>query len=151
MTDSERFATRPVDRLSSGERQRVMLLVVLLRRPRFVLADEPLEGLDRQSRRLIGERLHRFARDSAGSVLWVSHHLSETLQYADRLLEIERGRVIEQRSDRFEVTLCTDSRAPTTLTMLSLHALPGIVANYLGSELALQLEIKGSKQDPGHL
>lgn len=137
--------------LSKGERQRVMLLVVLLRRPRFVLADEPLEGLDRQSRRLIGENLHRFARDHGGSVLWVSHHLSETLQYADRLLEIEEGHLIEQRSDRFEVTLCSGSRAPMTVTMLSLHALPGIVANHLDSESALRLEIKDTQQNPVQL
>lgn len=128
--------------LSKGERQRVMLLVVLLRQPRLVLADEPLEGLDRRSRRLIGESLHRFAKDGGGSVLWVSHHLSETLQYADRLLEIEEGRITEQRPDRFEVRLCPAQGDAKTISMVSLHALPHIVASHLDGERVLQLEIK---------
>lgn len=50
----------PIRILSKGERQRVMLLVVLARKPRLLLADEPLEGLDRETRRLIGQCLDRF-------------------------------------------------------------------------------------------
>lgn len=132
--------------LSKGERQRVMLLVVLLRRPRLILADEPLEGLDRQTRRRIGESLHRFARHKGGTVLWVSHHLAETLQYADRFLEIEDGRILEERSARFEIGIRFAHGGTKSLEVCSLHALPSLVEEHLAGGSTLQLEIRGPEQ-----
>lgn len=140
----------PVRILSKGERQRVMLLVVLLRRPRLILADEPLEGLDRESRQLIGERLRNYANVENAGVLWVSHHLSETLEYADRLLTIENRRVVEEPPGRFRVQLCTSGREPARFRLVSLQALPDLVARHVDGHGRVQLDIEDTtcKKEP---
>lgn len=136
---------QPVRRLSKGERQRVMLLIVLLRRPRFLLADEPLEGLDRHSRRLMGESLRRFTQGTGSSVLWVSHHLAETLTFADRLLEIEGNTIVERPADRFEVRVCAPQRPPTMVSLGSLHGLASLVEQHLDGDRTLRLEIRDTE------
>lgn len=141
----EGLLDQPVRRLSKGERQRVMLLIVLLRRPRFLLADEPLEGLDRHSRRLMGGSLRRFTQRTGSSVLWVSHHLAETLSYADRLLEIEGNTIVERPADRFEVRVCAPRRPPTTVSLGSLHGLASLVEQHLDGDRALRLEIRDTE------
>ncbi|MCH8239514.1 MAG: ATP-binding cassette domain-containing protein, partial [Proteobacteria bacterium] len=132
---------RRVDTLSKGERQRVVLLAVLLRRPRLILADEPLEGLDRTTRCLIGECLHRYAKEGGRSIFWVSHHLSETLQYADRLIEIEGHRLVERPTDRFAFRVSTPDGRLEDVWACSLAALPAVVAKHLVGNGTVRLEI----------
>ena len=75
---------RPVNRLSTGERQRLALLRLLGNQPRVLLLDEPTANLDRENvlrmEALILEELHR--RQAAA--LWVSHDLSLLARVADR-------------------------------------------------------------------
>lgn len=132
---------RRVDTLSKGERQRVVLLVVLLRRPRLILADEPLEGLDRTTRHLIGECLHRYAKEGGRSIIWVSHFLSETVQYADRVIEIEGHRMVEQPTDRFAFRVSMSAGHSEEVWACSLAALPAVVAKHLVGNGTVRLEI----------
>jgi len=82
----------PVQRLSTGERQRMALARALVLRPRVLLLDEPTSGLDSEAaaavEQLIGERLH----DGAG-VLWVTHDAAQARRIASRCLSVENGRV----------------------------------------------------------
>ncbi len=75
---------RPINRLSTGERQRLALLRLLGNQPRVLLLDEPTANLDRENalrmETLILEELHR--RQAAA--LWVSHDLSLLARVADR-------------------------------------------------------------------
>ena len=129
------------DKLGKGERQRVMLLVVLLRCPRLILADEPLEGLDRESRSIIGRALVDYTRKDGQSVLWVSHHLAETLQYADRLLEIEECRLVERHSSRFEFRLSPADVTSKSVRAPSLLALPAFVEQCLHTADSVRFEV----------
>jgi len=139
---------RRVCTLSKGERQRVVLLAVLLRRPRLILADEPFEGLDRATRRLIGECLHRYAQEGGRSIIWVSHHLSETVQYADRVIEIERHRMVERPTDRFAFRVFTSNGRSEDEWACSLAALPAVVAKHLDGDETVRLEVT-EKRDGG--
>jgi len=140
---------RPIRTLSKGERQRVMLLVVLLRCPRLILADEPLEGLDRESRSIIGRALADYAKKDSRSVLWVSHHLAETLQYADRLLEIEEGRLVERHSGRFEFRLFPADAASKSARAPSLLALPAFIEQHLHMADSVRFEVSDTGQGGG--
>ena len=85
----------PVTRLSTGERQRLGLIRVLLLEPRVYLLDEPTAALDEQAgaavERLIEARLH----DGAAAI-WVTHDAAQADRVADRQITIAEGRLREQ-------------------------------------------------------
>ena len=88
------LASRPVERLSKGQRQRVGLAQALLGSPRAFVLDEPTIGLDpRQivdTRRVIGD-----LRDGA-AVLLSTHLLAEAAEICDRVVVIVKGRVVAE-------------------------------------------------------
>jgi ABC-type iron transport system FetAB ATPase subunit len=62
-----------VSRLSSGERQRLALLRLLIQKPRVLLLDEPTANLDRRNIRTVESLLARYLRQHAVMMIWVSH------------------------------------------------------------------------------
>ena len=80
--------------LSGGERQRVALGRALLMRPRMLLLDEPLSGLDAARKAEILPYLER-VRDTAGvPILYVSHAGDEVARLAGCVVQMEAGRVV---------------------------------------------------------
>lgn len=80
--------------LSGGERQRTAIAQALLTSPRLLLLDEPLTGLDAQSRTEILPYLERLHRDLEIPVLYVSHSADEVARLADHLVLLEKGRIV---------------------------------------------------------
>ncbi len=90
----ERLAFRARD-LSSGEKQRVSLARALANRPRLLLADEPTANLDSRNGRDVAELLQALAHSEGVAVLVVTH--DERLRdFADRILQLEDGRVVAE-------------------------------------------------------
>ena len=81
-------------RLSGGERQRVAIGRALLSAPQILLMDEPLAALDRLSKNDILPYLERLHDQLAIPVLYVSHDIAEVERLADRMVLMERGRVL---------------------------------------------------------
>ncbi len=89
------LARRPAG-LSGGEKRRVALGRALLSRPRLLLMDEPLAGLDAPRRAEVLPFLARL-RDAAGlPILYVTHALDEVDALADSLVLLDAGRVVAE-------------------------------------------------------
>jgi molybdate transport system ATP-binding protein len=87
---------RGIDTLSGGEKQRVALARALLMRPRLLLLDEPLSGLDTALRARTRELLARAQREFGVPMVYVTHSAQEVLGLCDSILVLERGRVVAQ-------------------------------------------------------
>lgn len=81
--------------LSGGERQRVALGRALLCSPRLMLLDEPLASLDERLKQQILPFLRRVKDESGIPLLYVSHVPAEVEYIADRVLRMERGRIVD--------------------------------------------------------
>ncbi len=92
-TDTTVFAARPTAELSGGERARVLLARVLAGEPRWIIADEPLAGLDPAHQLDVLARLRDAARAGVGVVL-VLHDLSHAARAADDALLLAGGRAV---------------------------------------------------------
>ena len=92
-------ATDTVDRLSGGMQRRLQIARALVNDPDMILLDEPTTGLDPQARHLVWDRL-RALRAAGASVIITTHYMDEAERLCDRLVVIDRGRVIRQGSPR---------------------------------------------------
>jgi len=84
--------------LSGGEQQRVAIARAFVANPSIILADEPTSALDSDSGRTIMRILADAAHQRDRAVLVVTHD-PRILTFADRIIEIEDGLLVERRSD----------------------------------------------------
>ena len=97
LVDLGSAADEPVGTYSLGMRQRLGLATALLGDPELLILDEPGNGLDPAGVRWLREFMRTFAADGR-TVLLSSHHLAEVAQTVDRVLILNRGRLIAETS-----------------------------------------------------
>ena len=82
------------DRLSGGEQQRVAIARALVHDPMLVLADEPTGNLDEETGRQVMDLLDRLTRQAGKNLILVTHS-NEAAAYADRVLTLQDGRLVD--------------------------------------------------------
>lgn len=95
---SNRWGTFP-DRLSGGEQQRVAIARALVHDPLLVLADEPTGNLDEETGRQVLILLDDLTRQVGKNLLLVTHSRANAV-YADRILNLQDGQLIEEIDGR---------------------------------------------------
>ncbi|PJJ54447.1 ABC transporter ATP-binding protein [Hymenobacter chitinivorans] len=90
------LATRRTDQLSGGERQRIALARLLLTAPRLLLLDEPFSNLDRGHRQILKAVIHDIGAQLGITCLLISHDPADTLSWAEQILVIQSGRLVQQ-------------------------------------------------------
>jgi ABC-2 type transport system ATP-binding protein len=93
-----RFDLRPAQRikeLSHGQRMKATLLLALARRPRLLVLDEPTTGLDPVARQEVVGALAEAVQDEERAVLFSSQNTLDVEQIADRIVVIDRGRIVD--------------------------------------------------------
>ncbi len=103
-TDTEGFANRAVTTLSGGERARVALARALACEAPILLADEPTVSLDPRHQLVVMELLARAAHDG-GAVLAIGHDLALAARFADRIVIMDRGRLVADGAPRAVLTV----------------------------------------------
>jgi molybdate transport system ATP-binding protein len=88
--------TRRPSQISGGERQRVALARALVTKPSLLLLDEPLAALDVPARTKIADDLRDLIQGLGIPVLYVTHNREEVFMLGDKLLVLERGKLIAQ-------------------------------------------------------
>jgi len=125
----KRFGLRAEQRLkgiSHGQRVKSTLLLVLARKPKLLVLDEPTTGLDPVARHEILRELTDVMRDEGRSVLFSSHNTQDVEQISDRITFIDRGRIIDSMDKELFLDRWRRLRleAPFGVT---LPALPGVI------------------------
>src|ERR1700678_1337080 len=84
--------------LSHGQRVKAALLLVLVRRPRLLVLDEPTTGLDPVARHEVLGELMAVLADEDRTILFSSHNTLDVEQISDQITFIDRGRIIDSPS-----------------------------------------------------
>ena len=105
------YADRPIGRCSGGEQQRLLIAQALVREPRLLLLDEPLESLDLPNQASVAALAARFCRDRGITVVLVAHDVNPLLPYLNRVVYFARGRALAG----------TPAEVITTATLSSLY------------------------------
>lgn len=107
------LAERLTDQMSSGEGRRLLLARALVHEPRALILDEPSTALDLSAQQELRATLRKLARRGIGIVM-VTHHLSDLIPEIERVILMQRGRIV------------ADGRKREILTAARLSALFGL-------------------------
>jgi zinc/manganese transport system ATP-binding protein len=88
------YAKRPIGQCSGGEQQRLLIAQALVRRPKVLLLDEPLDSLDLPTEAAVVALIDRIRREEEVAVVLVAHDVNPILPYLDRVVYLAaRGAV----------------------------------------------------------
>lgn len=86
--------------LSGGQKQRVSLCRAMMNRPKILLMDEPLSALDPQMRLELQDDILKLHKEFNTTSIMVSHDPSEIYRLADRVLVLDQGKIVQDKSPK---------------------------------------------------
>jgi len=93
----EEIADKPNDKISGGQRQRLMLALALINNPLLVFLDEPSTGLDPQARRNLWDLIQKIKNDGK-TIILTTHYMEEAQLLCDIIAIMDHGKIIAQDS-----------------------------------------------------
>src|SRR4051794_1164722 len=91
LVEAAAYASRPVGEMWGGEQQRLLIAQALVRRPRLLLLDEPLDSLDLPNQAAMAALLGRICRVGGVAVVMVAHDVNPILPHLDRVIYLAGG------------------------------------------------------------
>ncbi len=148
-------ADQKIKGLSHGERVKSALLLVLARKPKLLVLDEPTTGLDPVARHEILRELMRVMADEGRSILFSSHNTQDVEQISDQITFIDRGRIIDSmdkelyldRWRRLRLEVPREIELPTVPGIISVQregSLAVVISNAFVPDLARAYESRGA-------
>lgn len=116
-----KFLKRRANELSGGQAQRLAIARAIATQPEFLLADEPVSGLDLPMREQIVGLLKKVSEERGSGIAVVSHDLSMVASLCERTVVMHAGEVVEDRPTK---ELLTDPQHPRTQELL--EAIPAL-------------------------
>jgi zinc/manganese transport system ATP-binding protein len=134
--DATSYSMRPVGEVSGGEQQRLLIAQALVRRPRLLILDEPLDSLDLPNQGAISALIRRVCVDEGVTVLMVAHDVNPILPYLDQVIYLAGGGAV-----------CgTPTEVITSPTLTALYNTPIEVLHTSDG----QLVVVGQPEAPSH-
>lgn len=85
-----------IESFSHGMKQRLVMASAMIHKPKIIIVDEPMVGLDPRGARLMKEVFRRMARDDGCSIFMSTHTLEVAEQMCDRIAIIHEGKIIAE-------------------------------------------------------
>jgi peptide/nickel transport system ATP-binding protein len=117
----ERYHAYPFE-LSGGMCQRVVIALALACRPQLLIADEPTTGLDVTTQKTVMELIVELTRQRGMSSILITHDLGLAATYCDRIVVMEKGRVVESNDAK---AVFTAPEHPYTRKLMRATPRPG--------------------------
>ena len=118
----ERYHAYPFE-LSGGMCQRVVIALALACRPQLLIADEPTTGLDVTTQKAVMDLVVELTRERGMSTILITHDLGLAAAYCDRVVVMEKGRVVETAASK---TIFTAPSHPYTRKLMRATPRPGV-------------------------
>ncbi len=109
--------------LSGGMCQRVVIAIALACRPELLIADEPTTGLDVTTEKAVMDLVVELTRSRKMSTMIITHNLALAAEYCDRIVVMEKGRVVETAEAR---AIFKDPQHPYTKRLMRATPRAGI-------------------------
>jgi zinc/manganese transport system ATP-binding protein len=94
LVGAREYSERPIGELSGGEQQRLLIAQALVRRPKLLLLDEPLDSLDLPNQAVVAALVHEICKGEGVAVLLVAHDVNPLLPYLDRVVYLAAGHAV---------------------------------------------------------
>jgi ABC-2 type transport system ATP-binding protein len=141
----EGIEDRRFGELSGGQKQRLLFALAICGNPDLLILDEPTVGLDVEARRALWDQIRRFV-NRGKSVLLTTHYLAEADALADRIIVIDRGKVLVEGTPS-EIKSRGAGKRIRCITQLSLDEIRSIPQVALVRLDGAAIEIMTSESD----
>ena len=137
--DYLKYAERSPFALSGGQMRRVAMAGILALKPEYLVLDEPTAGLDPRGRRAILEKISRLRQSTGCAVVMISHNMDEIVQYAERVVVMNKGEII--LNDVAEKIFANES------ALRAVNMAPPEIYQLLGKAGACGLQVDGNARN----
>jgi ABC-type sulfate/molybdate transport systems ATPase subunit len=125
---------RRTDQLSGGERQRIALAKLLITKPRLLLLDEPFSNLDMGHKNVLKSVIQDLGDTLEMTFMMVSHDPADTLPWADKILILRHGQLVQQGTPRAVYQKPADAYSAELFGKYTAVAEPGKPVQFLRPE-----------------